>query len=578
MTRLPPAIQVRELYYAYPPPIHDAPPTEVLNGVNFDVQPGEFVALLGRVGAGKTTLCLTLDGLAPHATGGVFRGHVVVGGIDTRDSSVPALSQTVGLVFQDPETQLTQMRVEDEVAFGPENLGLPPDEIAHRVNWALDAIGLAEYRDRNPGYLSGGEKQRVAIAATLAMRPQVLVLDEPTANLDPGGKAAVFSVLLTLAQERNITIVLATQDVERVQRYIQRVLVLHQGRIALDGPPAEVFEREAELREWGIGVPQMVELAHRLSLRRGQTYHFDSVSRAVSQLRAELRRKPPASLSPLTSAAPEDNQAQIVAEHLSYTYDDDTSALRDITLAIPRGQFLILAGPNGSGKTTFAKHLNGLLKPSSGRMLVAGQDTKLLRVSQLARTVGYVFQNPDHQIFAPTVREEIAFGLRLQGLSQDEVERRVQEALDSGGLTGVADLPPATLSLGQRRMVTLVAVLAARPAILVLDEPTGGLDWRSRQDLTDRVASFNANGGTVILITHDVRLIAEHASRVVVLRSGSILFDGAPAALFADRRVLAEARLTVPPVVRVAQRLAALGGPFSSLVQIRNTSELAGVL
>jgi energy-coupling factor transport system ATP-binding protein len=269
---------------------------------------------------------------------------------------------------------------------------------------------------------------------------------------------------------------------------------------------------------------------------------------------------------------------QIVADRLTFTYDDGTPALRDISLSIPQGQFLVLAGPNGSGKTTFAKHLNGLLKPTSGRVLVSGQDTRPLRVPQLARTVGYVFQNPDHQIFAATVREEIAFGLRLQGLPKDEVEERVSEALSGTALTGVAELPPATLSLGQRRLVTLASVLAARPAILVLDEPTGGLDWRSRQDLMDRVTAFNAANGTVILITHDVRLIAEYPARVVILRSGSILFDGLPASLFVDRRVLAEARLTVPPVIRVAQRLAATAGPVGTLSGVRTAAELADVL
>jgi energy-coupling factor transport system ATP-binding protein len=219
-----------------------------------------------------------------------------------------------------------------------------------------------------------------------------------------------------------------------------------------------------------------------------------------------------------------------------------------------------------------------LLKPSSGRVSVAGQDTRSMRVAQLARTVGYVFQNPDHQIFAPTVREEIAFGLQLQGLSQEEVADRVDEAMQSGGLTQVANLPPATLSLGCRRLVTLAAVLATRPAVLVLDEPTGGLDWRSRQDLMDRVSDFNARGGTVVLITHDVRLISEYPTRTVVLRSGRVLFDGSPAALFAERWVLSQAQLTVPAAVRVAQRLAAVGALAEPISQIRNPAELADVL
>ncbi len=574
-----PSIQVSNLYYAYPPPVPGAPPTEVLADVSFAIQPGEFVALLGRVGAGKTTLCLALNGLAPHATGGIFRGNVVVGGLNTRPHSVPALSQVVGLVFQDPENQLTQMRVEDEVAFGPENLGLPRQEIEERVTWALDAVGLGAYRDRNPAFLSGGEKQRVAIAATLAMRPQVLVLDEPTANLDPGGKAAVFSVLLRLAQERQIAIVLATQDIERAQRYSRRVMVLHEGRIALDGTPEAVFEREAELRDWGVGAPAMVELAHLLNERSGSDYRFRSVSEAVRTLRRWPPRGRDASSGSDALPRPASPMSQargiIVVERLGHTYEDGTVALQSVSLSIPAGQFLVLAGPNGSGKTTLAKHFNGLLKPSSGCVTVDGKDTGPLRVAQLARTVGYVFQNPDHQIFAPTVREEVAFGLRLQGIDASEVNRRVDAALQAAGLIAVADLPPATPSSGQRRLLTLAAVLATRPAVLVLDETTGGLDWRTRQELMGQVGRFRAEGGTVVLITHDVRLMAEYAERVVVLRSGVVLFDGSPHALFADRRVLAEARLTVPPAVRVGQRLARLGGRFAGLASVRSAQELA---
>ena len=329
------------------------------------------------------------------------------------------------------------MRVEDEIAFGPENLGLPHGEIAERVTWALNAVGLGDYRDRNPSRLSGGEKQRVAIAATLAMRPQVLVLDEPTANLDPGGKAAVFAVLLRLARERSIAILVATQDVERVQRYAQRVLVLHDRRIALDGPPEEVFAHERELKAWGIGVPQMTELAHELSERTGKPFHFPCLSGAVRGLRhamaeGDVSVQPNAAAGTLREAetlhatslhAGALDSPQIVIERLGFTYPDGTAALRGVDLSIGSGEFVVLAGPNGSGKTTLAKHLNGLLKPSAGRVLIAGQDTAVLRVPQLARSVGYLFQNPDHQIFAPTVSEEIAFGLRLQGLAQKRSRR-----------------------------------------------------------------------------------------------------------------------------------------------------------
>ena len=525
----------------------------VLRGVNLEIGAGEFVAVLGRVGAGKSTLCMALNGLVPHATGGVFRGDVTVLGRNTKTHTIADLARSVGLVFQDPEMQLTQMRVEDEIAFGPENLGVPTGEIEERVTWALEAVGLTGYRDRSPLLLSGGEKQRVAIAAMLAMRPQVLALDEPTANLDPAGKAAIFNLLARLARERQITIVLATQELERVARYVQRVVVLHDGVIALDDTPAAVFAQAPLLREWGIGAPQLAELASLLTQQTGRPYRFLHMGEAYAQLRGELKAdgraralgsrqldassglRFQASRVPGSAAEP-----QLALEQVSFNYPDGTAALRDVSLAVAAGEFVALLGANGSGKTTLAKHLNGLLKPTSGCVRVNGRDTRPMRVAELARQVGYVFQNPDHQIFAATVEEEIAFGLRLQGLSQAEVAERVDWALAAFALTPYRELPPALLGWGQRRQVAMAAVLATRPQVLVLDEPTGGLDARSRDALMAAVTTFNRSGGTVILITHNMRLVAEYASRAVVMAGGQVVFDAAPRALFERREILAQ--------------------------------------
>jgi len=566
------AILIRDLHYAYPPPLHGSAPVSVLRGVNLAIGRGEFVAVLGRVGAGKSTLCMALNGLAPHATGGIFRGDVTILGRNTKQHAIADLASSVGLVFQDPEMQLTQMRVEDEIAFGPENLAVPSEEIEARVTWALDAVGLASYRDRSPLLLSGGEKQRVAIAAMLAMRPQVLALDEPTANLDPAGKAAVFNLLARLARERQITIVLATQELERVARYVRRVVVLHEGVIALDDTPAAVFAQAPLLREWGIGVPQLAELAGLLAQQTDRSYHFLRMGEAYAQLRTEQRAmtgsretavgrpvsspdnqllapRPPKSTSP----------AQLALEQVSFNYPDGTPALRDVSLAVAAGEFVALLGANGSGKTTLAKHLNGLLKPTHGCVRVNGRDTRSARVAELARQVGYVFQNPDHQIFAATVEDEIAFGPRLQSLSPADVTECVDWALALFSLGAYRELPPALLGWGQRRQVAMAAVLATRPQVLVLDEPTGGLDARSRDDLMATVTAFNRSGGTVILITHNMRLVAEYASRAVVMSGGRVAFDGAPRDLFERRDILARAKLAVPSVVRLGQRLALFG-------------------
>jgi|YNPNPStandDraft_1061719.scaffolds.fasta_scaffold07785_2 energy-coupling factor transporter ATP-binding protein EcfA2 len=573
-----PDIVVRDLSYSYPPLTDHGEPVPVLRGVNFEVSRGEFVALLGRVGAGKTTLCMALNGLVPHATGGIFHGDVVVLGLNTKKHPVADMARFVGMVFQDPESQLVQMRVEDEVAFGPENLGIPPAEIEARVTWALEAVGLSDYRDRSPLMLSGGEQQRVAIAAMLAMRPQVLVLDEPTANLDPAGKSAVFAVLSELAHKHQITIFMATQELERIARFADRVLVLHEGRIALDGAPAEVFQHVAELTEWGIGVPQLVELGHLLTQCTGRSYRFTGMADAYRQLRHQARKVRMHKVKAVPASSPEPRinplaeKSQIVVEGVSYVYPDGTVALRDINLSVPRGDFIALLGPNGSGKTTLAKHFDGLLKPTTGRVLVARRDTRVTPVAELARLVGYVFQNPDHQIFAPTVWEEVAFGPRMQQLPASIVEQRVSEVLARLGLTEYASLPPAVLGFGQRRKVALASVIVTQPEALILDEPTGGLDGRSREELMKLVLEFNRLGRTVVLITHDMRLVAEYTTRAVVLLNGSMLFDGSTQELFSNAEVLEQARLTLPPVTRLANRLSAEGMAAGVLT----ASEFAG--
>lgn len=562
---LPRALVITDLCYAYPSLSPDQPAVEVLRGVTGQVGRGELVALVGRVGSGKTTLCMAVNGLVPHATGGRFRGQVLVAGRDTRRHPVPALARWAGLVFQDAEAQLTQMRVEDEVAFGPENLGLPPDLIEQRVAWALAAVGLSSYRDRSPLLLSGGEKQRVAIAAMLAMQPELLALDDPTANLDPAGKLNVFSLLIGLVRRQGLAVLLATQDLELVARYADRVWVLHEGRIGLEGPPHQVFRQMALLQEWGIGLPQLAELAALLARRLRRPIYFRGVGDAYRQLAkdaipavADVRRQPPS--RSMGRAPQQPGPGPLLAlENAAYAYPDGTPALRGVTWTVQPGEFVALVGPNGSGKTTLAKLLNGLLKPTAGRVMVAGRDTRTARVPELARTVGYVFQNPDHQIFAATAAEEIAFGLRLRGLPPGEVARRVAEALDRFRLGNYAHQPPALLGSSQRRLVSLAAVLATRPQVLVLDEPSGGLDSQSLQALMAAVVEFQRQGGTVLLITHDMRLVAEYAARVAVLLAGEMVFEGSPGELFRRREILRQACLAVPPVIRLAQRLTVHG-------------------
>jgi energy-coupling factor transporter ATP-binding protein EcfA2 len=585
-----PAIRIVDLHYAYPPAVpatSDAPPSEgmgnspALRGISLTVQPGEFVALMGAVGAGKTTLCLALNGLVPQSTGGVFRGDVWIGDYNTKRQPVAELSTRVGVVFQEPESQLFNMTVEDEVAFGPESLGLPASVIEQRITWALDAVGLSALRQRSPAELSGGQQQRLALAAILAMQPAVLVLDEPTAGLDPLGRTAVLDAVAGLRRQ-GMAVVMATQDADAVATLANRVVVLAAGRVALDGPPGEVFGQVDSLHALGINVPQPVELSVRLGINPpwltvDQAVQALQLSPEVIRMEAHIADRfsrpstghsEDARVDPCESAR-RGRSAAVVFTGVTFRYGSPPAAGREtvpaldgIDLTLDTGEFVALIGANGSGKTTLARHINGLLQPQAGHVVVEGADTRQVSTGILARTVGYVFQNPDHQIFAPTVRSEIAFGPRNLGLGRDEVERRVVEALEAFQLTALADLPPAALGYGVRRLVTLASVHAMQPNILVLDEPTGGLDRALTARLVAWVDQRHAAGATVVFITHDM-VLAALAPRCVVLAGGRVVLDGPTGAVFARTDALIHAGIVPPPLANLAQRLGWPGTPLT---------------
>ncbi|MGA9351926.1 MAG: energy-coupling factor transporter ATPase [Anaerolineae bacterium] len=574
---------VEDLHYAYPPLTPGGEPLPVLKGVDLRVRRGEFLALMGPTGAGKTTLCLTLNGILPHLRGGTLEGRVVVAGMDTREHGPGQMSRQVGLVFQDPESQLFNMTVEDEVAFGLESLGLSPSEMEERIAWALEVVRLPGLRKRSPLQLSGGQKKRLAIATVLAMRPQVLVLDEPVTGLDPLGRHEVLSVVEELKREEEATVVMVEQDAEAVMAWADRVVVMEGGHLVLEGSPRQVFSQVESLHGWGLAVTQMSELAHLFNRRQGTSFHFITEDEACSALADELPEtrflKPlhhKCARLPASSIAreallgekpgfshlvqtPVDHSPAIEVEDLWYRYDDGPLALAGVNLSVEASEFLAVVGQNGSGKTTLVKHFNGLLRPARGRVLVLGQDTADQSVGQLARKVGYLFQNPDHQIFAPTVWEEVAFGPRNLGFSEGEVADRTTEALALFELGDQAETPPAILGYGLRRQVTLAAVWAMRPQILVLDEPTVGLDWRGTCTLMEEVTNLNSQGHTIILVTHDMKLVAEFARKVLVLDEGRILAHGPTRQLFQQEAILRQAFLTLPPITALARRMQPYG-------------------
>jgi energy-coupling factor transport system ATP-binding protein len=526
-------------------------PTPALQGIDLKVEAGEFLAVLGPTGAGKTTLCLAMNGLVPQSTGGSFRGNVWVAGLNTKTQPVAELATQVGVVFQDSESQLFNMTVEDEVAFGPESLGLPIAEIECRTQWALDAVGLADLRTRSPAHLSGGQQRRLAIAAVLAMQPAILVLDEPTAGLDPLGRRAVLDVIVELRRQ-GATVLMVTQDSDAVATLADRVAILSAGRVVLEGTPQEVWEQVEHLHALGVDVPQMAELSHRLGIRPP----WLSVDQAFQALAGKARScsSIAAPGSPDGRGQPPPAQPAVTFEDVWHRYEGGAQALAGVDLAISSGEYVVLVGPNGSGKTTLAKHVNGLLRPQKGRVLVSGCDTRQTSIGELASQVGYVFQNPDHQIFAPTVWEEIAFGPRNLGLGRAEVESRVETAMAAFHLASLAGVPPATLGYGQRRLVTLAAVHAMQPQVLILDEPTAGLDRHLTGRLLAWVTELHRAGATIVLITHDTRHTAPDA-RCVVMDQGRVILDLPAGKASMHSEHLIQAGITPPPIAILSRKL-----------------------
>ena len=472
-------IKTQDLAFTYPG-TEDQVNTRALRGVDVTIERGSFVVILGHNGSGKSTLAKTFNAvLLPSG------GKVYVEGMDTMDESLLLeIRRRVGMVFQNPDNQIVANVVEEDVAFAPENLGVPSAEIRKRVDDALEAVGMTQFVKHAPHLLSGGQKQRIAIAGVLAMKPECIVLDEATAMLDPIGRREVLAAVEKLNREQGITVVLITHHMNEAE-HADRVIVMNDGLVVMDGKPREVFTRKKE---------------------------------------------------PFCR-----------------------SAVQDMSLAIYRGEFLGIIGHTGSGKSTLIQHLNGLLKPTSGRILLGGEDiwADPKKIRDVRFRVGLVFQYPEYQLFEETVYRDIAFGPTNMGLSKDEIDRRVRESAHFAGVTDdLLEKSPFALSGGQKRRVAIAGVIAMEPEVLVLDEPSAGLDPQGREELLANIREFHrARGTTVVLVSHSMEEIAKNVDRIVVLSDSHVLMSGTPREVFARGDELMTAGLDVPQVTRVAMAL-----------------------
>ncbi|MBN1615020.1 MAG: energy-coupling factor ABC transporter ATP-binding protein [Deltaproteobacteria bacterium] len=519
-----------------------------------DIKEGAFVVIMGHGGAGKSSLCCTANGLIPRFFRGDYRGRVLTQGIEAAGAGVGVsdLSRIVGLVMQDFEVQLFSSNVELEMAFGPENLGLSRERIGELLDRYLPFVGLGGMNRRDTATLSGGQKQRLAIGAVLTMETPVLILDEPTTDLDPRGRSDILSLAADLKDSRR-TLVMADNDAETAAD-ASRIWLMRQGVLIAQGPPEQLLADPGLLQSCGVKPPPTVTLFESLGWPGRPLTPEEAISEIRNRNLISPRRD--GKSAPPPRAASRGGPAILETQDLCFRYPGSSvNALDHIDLAIREGEFVALIGQNGSGKTTLAKHFNGLLKPTSGRLFVDGKPASSFTRHQLARQVGYVFQNPDHQIFAPTVREEVGFGLKVLGEPSKVIERNVEEALAATGLAGYGERSPFLLSRGERQRVAVASVLAIKPPVIVLDEPTTGLDDRHQQDSLEMLRNLNRQGHTIIIITHAMAVAEAFASRTIVMKEGRLLANGPTRDVFSEEALLAKAALIPSPLARLSNRL-----------------------
>jgi energy-coupling factor transporter ATP-binding protein EcfA2 len=546
-----PPVAVQELTFRY-----RARPEPALDHVSLTLRQGELLLVAGTSGCGKTTLIRCINGLIPRSYKGEWSGCVRLNGEDLSGQPLAHVSRVVGTVLQDPERQILGARVSAEVAFGLENLGLPRDEIRRRVRQALDYLGIAHLRDRETYLLSGGEKQKVALAGVLAMRPSVLLLDEPLASLDPASAQETLALIRRLVDE-GISILLVEHRVEDVLRIRPDcVILMEDGQITYDGPTDGMME-VVDPRQ--VKLPAPVVMAHAKNTSSpasvpvlSNTAHCPTLGRHG------------------TRGASKDREPLVSFEDVSFGYGQDgPTVLHEVNLTARRGDVIALLGPNGAGKTTLVKHAIGLLKPRRGVVRVEGRESTDLSVAQIAHTLGYVFQSPSHMLFAPTVRDELAFGPKNLGYTQEAVAENVAHAVDTVNLGGLVEYPPLGLSFGQQKRVSIAAILAMRSKILVMDEPTAGQDYANYMAFMDAILSGYSSSAmpgfeAVLFITHDLDLAIIYANRVILMVDGRIVADGPPAEVLADPDVLRRCRLVATSLLQLNLEYLPRTGRFMS--------------
>jgi energy-coupling factor transport system ATP-binding protein len=543
-----PLVDLRRVSFVYPGAERPA-----LADLSFRMAAGEMVVVMGRSGAGKTTLARCLNRAIPSYQPGALSGEVWIDGAERSAADVAALAGIVGLVTQDFEAQLFSTNVALEVAFGMEQLGVDRRQMRERVAQALARVGLAGFERRDPSTLSGGEKQRLSIAAVLAMRPKLIVFDEPTTDLDPLGKREIFAVLRSL-RAQGVGVVLIEHEIEAC-RGADRLVLMSGGRIAEDAPPDDLLRRVDRLGELGVAAGDLDRLAAALG-RRGR---FAGVAEAAAELAARGPLRGPA------AEPPGAGEPLVALRDVDFAYPEGPPVLRGISTQLRAGELVALIGANGSGKTTLSKHLNGLLRPGGGTVELRGRDLTTLSLEEAASDVGYVFQNPDHQIFADTVLAEVRFAAENLDLPETEIAERARSAIAAVGLEGGEEEDPFGLGKGHRQRLAVASLLVLRPRLLILDEPTTGLDVVEQREMMQLLGRLRDGGTCVLVITHAPWVVAEWAQRCLVLERGALIFDGPARQFLVDTELARRSDFEPPDATRVGLELGLAVRSFGEL-------------
>lgn len=543
--------------------------TKALDCFSMHISKGEFVAVLGANGSGKSTMAKHINGLLIPE-----EGTVTVDGLDTgEEENLLTIRQKAGMVFQNPDNQIIAQTVEEDVAFGPENMGIPTEEMQKRVDEAIERVGLIKEKYNSPNRLSGGQKQRVAIAGVLAMKPECIILDEPTAMLDPAGRREVIATAHELNKSDKITIVLITHYMNEAVG-ADRIVVMDKGRVIMDGTPREIFARVDELKALKLEVPPVTELAYRLR-KAGlnmakcvltEDEFVSSLKNCVAPGDISGRKKQQETYNDGDGRS-ENKELGLNLINVNYVYNPGTTferhALDDINLAIPGGRFIGLIGHTGSGKSTLIQHLNGLIKPTSGNVYYEGKDIFDSEYDRrkLRAEVGLVFQYPEYQLFEATVSKDVLFGPTNLNVSTLDAEMAAYGALKAVGINEeLLDASPFDLSGGQKRRVAIAGVLAMKPKVLALDEPAAGLDPQGRREILDLISKIQREQGiTVILVSHSMEDVAEYVERIIVMNDGKVAMDGAPGEVFLQADRLHDMGLDVPEITKLFIRLGTEG-------------------